>query len=149
MILCLLSIYFRRQISKHGPVQRRQTHLYRQPDVSSIYVSPNTIVNSQFPQENEESHIYERITPSIYFEPQTTTKNINSNDNLSGLYWEPQTGMKTINSNDKLSNLYCEPQTGMKNTNSNDKLNSDLYCEPQTLKDVDKENITPIYVNIL
>ncbi|XP_029636422.1 uncharacterized protein LOC115211843 isoform X3 [Octopus sinensis] len=163
-------IWKRHQISKHGTVQRRQTHPYSQPDMSSIYVSPNAIVNCQLPQENEESHIYEKITTSIYydpqaalktvdsndklmsgfyFEPQTIMKNINGNDKLSGLYCEPQTTMKTINSSDKLSGLYCEPQTVMKNINSNDKLTSGLYWEPQTLKDVDKENSTPIYVNIL
>ncbi|XP_036358615.1 uncharacterized protein LOC115211843 isoform X2 [Octopus sinensis] len=143
-------IWKRHQISKHGTVQRRQTHPYSQPDMSSIYVSPNAIVNCQLPQENEESHIYEKITTSIYYDPQAALKTVDSNDKLmSGFYCEPQTTMKTINSSDKLSGLYCEPQTVMKNINSNDKLTSGLYWEPQTLKDVDKENSTPIYVNIL
>ncbi|XP_052823688.1 uncharacterized protein LOC106872498 isoform X1 [Octopus bimaculoides] len=150
MALIIGLIWRRYQISKHGTVQRRQMHPYSQPDVSSIYVSPNTIVNCQLSQENEESHIYEKITTSIYYDPQAALKTVDSNDKLmSGLYAEPQTTMKTINSSDKLSDLYCEPQTVMKNINSNDKLTSGLYWEPQPLKDVDKENSTPIYVNIL
>ncbi|GAB1599008.1 uncharacterized protein LOC115211843 isoform X1 [Argonauta hians] len=139
--------------SKHTHIQSRPTAAISQPDISSIYVSPDTFTSCV---ENEDNHIYERITTSIYCDPQITVeRNFTSENNLNpNPYCEP---LKFNKSESNLkSNPYCQPAKFNKSENnldlnpyceplkynqSENNLNANHYCKPQTvLKSINSDS---------